>query len=104
LPTRGGDENEADMTAHDGSSDLSRRHAMTAAMRLLASAGVGWAVAGAARAAAGKIEQKIAGYQDHPQDSHSCAICLHFTPPGSCKLVDGQISPNGWCKLFAPKG
>jgi len=23
--------------------------------------------------------------------------------PGSCKLVAGDISPNGWCRLYVKK-
>jgi hypothetical protein len=30
----------------------------------------------------------------------SCAACTFFIPPGSCRVVIGEISPSGWCKLF----
>jgi len=29
-----------------------------------------------------------------------CDACRHFTKPRGCKLVEGDISPGGWCKLF----
>lgn len=83
-------------------SPLSRRHALANAMRLFAAVGVSLAATDTARAQS-KVPQKIAGYQDQSKDQHRCAICAHFTPPASCQIVDGQISPNGWCKLFSPK-
>jgi hypothetical protein len=27
-------------------------------------------------------------------------LCTLFEPPKSCKVVEGEISPNGWCKAF----
>jgi hypothetical protein len=73
------------------------------ATRLLAAAGLAAAVPDMASAQT-KIEQKVAGYQDQPHGTSKCSGCLHFTAPNTCQIVDGQISPDGWCKLFAPKG
>jgi hypothetical protein len=53
--------------------------------------------------AANKLSQKIAGYQDQPKGGHQCSMCAHFQPPSSCNIVDGTISPRGWCKMFSPK-
>jgi hypothetical protein len=50
-----------------------------------------------------KVAQKAAGYQDTPQDGKQCSGCAHFTAPGSCNIVDGTISPTGWCKLYSAK-
>jgi len=50
-----------------------------------------------------KTDQKTAKYQDHPNSGNSCSICNYFRPPHSCQLVDGTISPNGWCSFFAKK-
>jgi len=50
-----------------------------------------------------KTDQKTAKYQDHPNNGQSCAQCNFFRPPNSCQLVDGNISPNGWCSFFAKK-
>jgi hypothetical protein len=57
---------------------------------------------GTAAMAAGqeKISQKDAQYQDSPRDIRMCATCTLFLPPRSCKVVSGEVSPNGWCKLF----
>ncbi len=82
---------------------FSRRQALINAMRLATAAGISLSLMGAARAQQAKVAQKAAGYQDQPQSNHRCAICTHFSPPNLCNVVDGQISPNGWCRLFAPK-
>jgi hypothetical protein len=60
-------------------------------------------LAGANRAAAQiKISQSAAGYQDHPNGGRRCALCAHFQQPNSCQLISGRISPDGWCRVFAP--
>src|SRR5215471_2607096 len=48
-----------------------------------------------------KISQKAVAYQDHPEGDKRCAKCIQFQPPDACKIVDGAISPNGYCQLFA---
>ena len=48
-----------------------------------------------------KMSQKEAEYQDSPKDIRMCATCTFFEPPRSCKVVEGEISPNRWCKVFA---
>jgi hypothetical protein len=50
-----------------------------------------------------KTDKKTAKYQDHPNKGQQCAICKYFQPPKSCQLVEGDISPNGWCSFFAKK-
>ncbi|HET7848664.1 MAG TPA: high-potential iron-sulfur protein [Pseudolabrys sp.] len=50
-----------------------------------------------------KVDKKTAKYQDHPNNGQHCAICRFFRPPKSCQLVEGDISPNGWCSFFAKK-
>jgi hypothetical protein len=42
-------------------------------------------------------------YQSTPKDSHQCDTCLLFQAPNSCQVVDGVVSPSGWCKLWAKK-
>jgi len=50
-----------------------------------------------------KTSQKAAKYQNHPKKGQQCAICRYFRPPHACQLVEGNISPNGWCSYFAKK-
>jgi hypothetical protein len=42
-------------------------------------------------------------YQSTPKDSHQCDGCMLFQAPNSCQVVDGVVSPSGWCKLWAKK-
>ena len=50
-----------------------------------------------------KVAKDIVGYQDHPSNGQQCSGCVHFRPPNACELVEGNISPNGWCGVFAAK-
>jgi len=50
-----------------------------------------------------KSPQSSAGYQNTSNGNQRCGGCIHFQPPTSCKVVAGQISPNGWCRIFAAK-
>ena len=44
-------------------------------------------------------------YQDQPNNGQRCDACLQFVPGanGTCKVVEGPISPGGWCIAFAKK-
>ena len=50
-----------------------------------------------------KISQAVANYQNTPKGDQRCDRCINFQPPNACKFVQGDISPSGWCQLFAPK-
>jgi len=50
-----------------------------------------------------KVEKVAAKYQIHPDGQQRCEICLQFEPPHACKLVQGDISPQGWCQFFAAR-
>ena len=62
-----------------------------------------------ATAQAGTASKDDFHYQDHPNDDKRCAQCVQFIPPGdgqqpgTCRIVAGTISPNGWCMAFTPK-
>ena len=57
-----------------------------------------------ARAAEAKTSKQVAGYQDSPNGSQSCSTCIAFVRPNTCRIVAGNVSPQGWCKLFPAKG
>jgi hypothetical protein len=57
-----------------------------------------------AEAQAGKISQKVVKYQDTPIGEDMCSGCELFVPPHSCRIVDGTISPSGWCVRRALQG
>lgn len=50
-----------------------------------------------------KMSKEAVQYQDSPNGDEKCADCRFFIEGGSCQLVEGEISPNGWCRLFQPK-
>jgi hypothetical protein len=68
---------------------------------------IGVATAGLARgvvpahAKSFKATQKVAGYieRDHPE-SQMCLQCHAFLPPTDCTLVEGPVSPWGWCNYY----
>lgn len=53
-----------------------------------------------ARSAGAKMSQTAVAYQGSPKGSSKCSNCKLFEPPSSCKSVAGDISPNGWCKIW----
>jgi len=83
-----------------GSSAISRR------IVLLRSAGC---AAGAAasllpmRRAKAKMKQSSVEYQDTPKGDQQCSNCSLFQEPDACTIVDGSISPAGWCKFWVKK-
>lgn len=60
-------------------------------------------------AAEAKGSQAQFKYQKTPNGGHRCSQCSFFIPGssatanGTCKIVDGAISPNGWCTAWAKK-
>ena len=58
----------------------------------------------AAPAEPGKSSQASVQYQYQPKGDQKCDGCLHFiAESNTCKVVEGQISPNGWCILWVQK-
>jgi hypothetical protein len=47
-----------------------------------------------------KFTREAALYQDTPRGGLSCVGCTFFRRPRSCQVVAGDISANGWCRLF----
>jgi hypothetical protein len=64
---------------------------------------------GASSRSTAKVGKGEFMYQDHPHDGKSCAQCRYFAPDnanpsiGSCEIVDGTISRDGWCMAFVAK-
>jgi len=67
-----------------------------------AAAGATISVALNTAVAAPKVSKQAVAYQDHPDGEKRCEKCAQFQPPNACKLVDGQISPQGSCRIFIP--
>jgi hypothetical protein len=51
--------------------------------------------------AADKMTRQQAQYQDTPSGIYSCGLCSLFEKPNGCKVVEGEVSKDGWCKAFA---
>jgi hypothetical protein len=83
------------------SDGISRRVVLTGSVIALGVAATTAAVTQAAAQA--KASQKDAQYQDKPKDGHQCDGCIQFQPPNACKVIEGNISPAGWCALFTAK-
>ena len=62
----------------------------------------------AAPAQAGSSKAAVK-YQDKPKNGQKCSGCRWYKPAkdpkadGTCQIVDGSISPNGWCVAFVKK-
>ena len=48
-----------------------------------------------------KMTRAQAEYQDTPNGIYSCGMCTLFERPNGCKVVEGEVSKDGWCKAFA---
>ena len=83
--------------------DTSRR-AVLRRVAFLAGAGLAAGVLPAQRALAQqKASKQAMKYQDHPGGDKKCSECLQFVAPASCKVVEGDISPNGYCIAWVKK-
>lgn len=55
-------------------------------------------------AATPKLAQANVQYQPLPKGEQKCGTCINFiAESNTCKLVDGTISPEGWCSLWTKK-
>jgi len=79
---------------------VSRRQMLTRVM--IAAAGA-LAVLGIASPALAKMTQQAVAYQANPNNDQKCSGCALFKAPSSCIMIDGTISPDGWCRLFTKK-
>lgn len=79
-------------------SNPSRRNIVGAAVSA-ATAGLWSAIARAETS--DKMTRQQAEYQDTPNGIYSCGLCTLFEPPAGCKVVEGEVGKDGWCKAFA---
>jgi hypothetical protein len=91
---------------HDSTREPNRRTFLTTVI-LLPSLGV--LSAGRATADSSKASQASMHYQTSPNGNMQCSKCKFFvaaTDPsanGSCQIVDGSISPHGYCMAYTAK-
>ena len=70
---------------------------------LIAAAGAVPALALMSGSAEAKMTQAAVKYQATPKDGKQCDACNFFVAPNSCKMVEGEIAPTGWCALWVKK-
>jgi hypothetical protein len=60
------------------------------------------------RVSAAKVDKHEFFYQDKPKEGKSCSLCRLYSVndlgKGQCAVVDGDVSPSGWCMAFSPRG
>jgi hypothetical protein len=78
--------------------DSSRRKVIRA---VVAGASVGFLFPSSRTQASEKMTKQQAEYQDTPNGIYSCGLCTLFDRPKSCKVVEGEVGEDGWCKAFA---
>ena len=84
------------------SGDVSRRNVLRGATVVASGAALFVAAITTQRAEA-KMAQTAAGYQTSPKDGKKCADCALFIAPSSCRLIDGTVGPEGYCRFFVKK-
>lgn len=76
---------------------------------LLASIAVVSATGAMTKSAYAGVPKASVHYQDKPNGNAECSNCIQFIPGssakanGTCKIVDGVISPHGWCVAYSAK-
>jgi hypothetical protein len=79
---------------------ISRRQMIRGAAVTAGGVAVLFSVASQAEA---KMTFQGSGYQPTPKGDQNCAGCSLFQSPSSCILVEGNVSPNGWCRFYRKK-
>jgi hypothetical protein len=89
---------------------MSRRLAIQHAIGAVAAVALACISSAGARAAQQKLSKTAVNYVDvNTYEGMDCDDCAHFVPgktakaQGTCKIVDGAISPHGHCIAFSPK-
>ncbi len=112
---------------------ISRRHWLTTVAVFTATVGSSSLLPAASSAEEAKISKAAARYRDYPKRMQMCGMCKYFISAngrrgglmgggmmgggmmgrgmgpgmmaaGTCDVVEGRISPMGWCILYAPLG
>ena len=93
---------------------VSRRLWLTRAAFITAAAGIPSLVPPTS-SAQGKASKSVVHYRDYPKRLEMCGMCKFFEGSGmmgggmmglgmmagDCEVVEGRISPMGWCDLYA---
>ena len=87
----------------DDNPKLSRRSALRAAALLAGASLTASMVPTKGALAQQKASKQSMKYQDKPDGDKQCGNCLHFSPNSSCAIVEGTVSPKGYCIAWVKK-
>lgn len=87
----------------DNQRKLSRRSMLTRAAWLAGATLAGTVIPIEVASAQQKVSKDAMKYQEKPNGDQMCGNCAQFVAPSSCKVVDGTISPSGWCMAWVKK-
>jgi hypothetical protein len=89
---------------------MPRRDALRGGLGAIAAVAIVWIAPRSALAASDKVSKAAVQYTDNGNVAgKDCDDCSQFLPgtsvkdPGTCKIVEGEISPHGHCLAFTPK-
>ncbi len=82
---------------------LSRRSVLRAVALLAGATLIGNTVPRNEALAQQKASKESMKYQDKPNGEKQCSNCLNFVPNNSCTIVEGTISPQGYCMAWVKK-
>jgi hypothetical protein len=82
---------------------MSRRSMLKSAALMAGAACVGTLAPRNRALAQQKASKTAMNYQDKPNGAMKCGNCVQFEPPASCKVVEGTISPEGYCIAWVKK-
>jgi hypothetical protein len=82
--------------------NLSRRSIMKGAA-LLAGGTLIAGVMASKEARAQKAAKGSLQYQDRPNGDKQCSNCTQFIPNNDCQIVEGTVSPQGYCIAWQKK-
>ena len=88
---------------------LSRRELLKGGAMLASIAVLATTAAITSTSAIAGVPQAAMQYRDTPNGKQDCSNCSLFVPGssatanGTCKVVDGSISPHGYCVAYAVK-
>lgn len=82
---------------------FSRRSLLKSAVALAGAATCAGLASSREAWAQGKASKEAMKYQDQPKGDQKCSNCMQFVAPDGCKVVDGKISPDGYCIAWVKK-
>ena len=87
----------------DDQRKLSRRSLLARAASLAGATLAGTVIPIELASAQQKASKEAMKYQDKPNGDMRCDNCMQFVAPSSCKVVDGTVSPQGYCIAWVKK-